>query len=397
MGQTREPGERSRIVAAFGAIAFIGVGAGAAGVLLPAQATDYAVDKTTVSLIFVSFAVGYIVCATANGTLIHRLGLRVHLILGTAVSLVALGVIALRPGFVLLLVLQAAFGFGVGALDAGLNSYLSTLAGSTALLNYFHALFGVGALLGPLLAAALLSSGQAWTALYALLAVSCVPLIAGFWRYPPSVPETQSARRPRLTVALARTAVWIAAAFLGIYVGIETGLGNWAFSFLVEDRGQDVLAAGWVVSGYWFGLTLGRFVLNAVAERIGVGMVGLTSACLGGVLVSALVVWLLPSSAAATVGLAGLGFFLGPLFPTMIAAVPRLVPESLVATTIGILVAMSIAGSAVFPWIVGFSAQRVGAWSLLPITIALTLLLGVVWWRIAARLRERDDVVSAPA
>jgi len=396
MGQAREQGERRRIaerrriVVAFGAIVFIGVFAGAAGVLLPAQATDYGVDKSTVSLIFVSFAVGYIACATANGALIHRIGLRAHLTFGTAVALVALALMAVRPTFALLLVLQAVLGFGLGAFDAGLNSYLSTLSGSTALLNYFHAFFGVGALLGPIIAAGILSAGSAWTVVYALLAVACGALLAGFWLYPRSLREGTPVARPRLTVALGHRVVWIAAAFLGIYVGIEAGVGNWGFTFLTEDRGQEVLAAGWVVSGYWFGLTLGRFVLNAAAERVGIGVVTLTATCLGGVLASSLCVWLAPSFVATTVGMVALGFFLGPLFPTMIAVVPRLVPESLVATVIGILVAMSIAGSAVFPWIVGASAERVGAWSLLPITVALTALLGMVWWRIAVRLRAPD-------
>ena len=64
------------------------------------------------------------------------------------------------------------------------------------------------------------------------------------------------------------------------------------------------------------------------------------------------------------------------------------------ATAIGILVATSIAGSAVFPVAVGYSAQQSGAWVLLPITIGLSGLLALNWWRIAVRLRARPEPVQ---
>lgn len=389
----RPAAERRHIVIAFGAITFMGIGAGATGVLLPPQGRDYNVDKGMLSLIFVSFAVGYVLCATANGVLIHRLGVRTHLVVGAVTGMVALAGMAFRPSFWGLLVLQVALGYGMGALDAGLNAYLSTLSGSTAVLNYFHAFFGVGALIGPVAAAAILDAGLSWTAVYALQAFLAVPLLIALTTYPAAVRGDQPTERPRVSSALRHRAVWIGAAFLGVYVGIETAIGNWGFSFLTEDRNQGVLAAGWVISGYWAGLTLGRFVLNATAERLGISVVGLTSACIGGILVSTAVVWASPLAVLTTIGLVAVGFFLGPLFPTMIATVPRLVPAGLVATAIGILVATSIAGSAVFPVAVGYSAQRSGAWVLLPITIGLAVLLALNWWRIAVRLRGRPAPV----
>src|SRR4029453_1394517 len=85
----RAPVERARIGIAFGAIALMGVAAGAAGVLLPEQMAEYGVDKATIGLTFLAFSVGYIATATANGVLLHRLGVRRHLALGTLVALAA--------------------------------------------------------------------------------------------------------------------------------------------------------------------------------------------------------------------------------------------------------------------------------------------------------------------
>jgi fucose permease len=108
------------------------------------------------------------------------------------------------------------------------------------------------------------------------------------------------------------------------------------------------------------------------------------------------VVWLVLVPGAVTVGLIVVGFFLGPLFPTMIATLPRLVPRPLVESAIGILVAVSVAGGAFFPWVIGASMQWAGAWVLVPLLLALCLPLGVIWWAVGRRVGPDQESVSAP-
>ena len=395
----REARERSRIIVGFGGFALIGVLAGGAGVVLPAQIDDYGVDKTTIGLTFIAFSTGYVLSAAANGALLHRFGVRAYLLLGAGILLAAAVLTGLRPSFALLVGLQLAMGFGGGALDAGLNAHLSTLPRSRALLNYLHAFFGVGALLGPLIAAALIARHVPWTSFFLLFAGLIVPVAFGIlFLYPRGTPPVEEQSGPRLTSALRHPGVLLAALFLALYVGIEVSMGNWGFSFLTEQRQQTVLLAGWVVSGYWLGLTVGRFVLNRLAEWFGLGVAGLNAGCLAGIVGSALLVWLVPSGGAAVAGFVLLGFFLGPIYPITIAVVPRLAPAGLVATAIGILVGVSVVGGAIFPWLVGAAAQRVGVWALLPFTIGLAVLLGVVWWRIVRRLASavaRSDLAAS--
>jgi MFS family permease len=56
-----------------------------------------------------------------------------------------------------------------------------------------------------------------------------------------------------------------------------------------QERGEPILFWGWIVSGYWVGLTLGRLLLGKVAQRIGNRR--LIEACLSGVVVGMLLVW----------------------------------------------------------------------------------------------------------
>jgi fucose permease len=384
--------ERLRIAVAFLAVGMLGVAAGGTGVLLPEQMAEFGVDKATIGLMFFAFSGGYVVVASANGLLLHRFGIRRHLLLGTAATLVATAVLVLPSGFLALLVLQLLLGLGMGMLDAGFNSYLSTLPRGPALLNYFHAFFGVGALIGPLLAAAIVAAGWSWRVFFAVYAVVMVGQLLGLTGYPAAARSAGELRGHRVTGALRRPIVLMLAAFLAFYVGVEASVGNWSFSYLTEARGQAVVAAGWSVSGYWFGLTVGRFTLNATAERLGLSLATLSGVCIGGVGACALAVWLLPTVGASVVALAVMGFFLGPLFPTTIAAVPRLVPADLVATAVGVLVATSIVGGGGVPWLVGLSAQRIGLWTLLPAAALCALGMGLLWWRISRRLAQRVPV-----
>ena len=200
----------------------------------------------------------------------------------------------------------------------------------------------------------------------------------------PAVPATSG--RGLLGVALRTPAVLLGATFLAVYVGLEVSVGNWGFSFLISERDLTDLLAGYTVSGYWLGLTVGRFVISPVAERIGLTSTGMAFACLAGVAASAAVIWIAPVAAVAGVGLVLLGFFLGPLFPTAMAAVPRLTASRLVPTAIGLMNGISVVGGSALPWLAGTIAQTIGVWTLPPFVVLLALAQLVIWRLVVDRM-----------
>jgi fucose permease len=382
-----------RLVLAFGGFILLGLGAGAGGVLIPSQMADYGIDKVTVGLMFFGFSGGYLASSLSTGALVARLGVRAQLALGAAIYVVASVGIGLRPPFGLLLLLTVVSGAGCGVVDAGFNAYISTLPGHTALLNYMHAFFGVGALAGPLLASRMLVAGLPWQDVYLVLAAAGVPILLGCATLPRRVRVPHPAGGPPerhgapLARALRRRGVWYGAVFLCLYVGAEVSVGNWGFSFLTQERGQGPLLAGSVVSVYWCGLTLGRFVINTVASRAGLGASTMLFGCLGGMAVATLLAWWGPGPVLAILGFGLLGFFLGPIFPTTVAVMPRLTPARLVPSAIGFLVGMSVVGGAVFPYVAGALAQGIGIASLMPYLLVLAVLQAGAWWLITARMR----------
>ncbi|HEY9521791.1 MAG TPA: MFS transporter, partial [Thermopolyspora sp.] len=189
-----------------------------------------------------------------------------------------------------------------------------------------------------------------------------------------------------LATASREPAILLGAVFLAVYVGLEISVGNWGFTFLVDGYGQRDLLAGYIVSGYWLGLTLGRFLISPVSARIGLTATGMIFVCLGGVTASAMLTWIAPGATTAGVSLVLLGFFLGPIFPTTMAVTPRMTETRLVPTAIGLLNGVGVVGGAVFPWLAGAIAEGAGVWTLPPFAVTLALLQLAIWWLMIGRM-----------
>ncbi|TQS21162.1 MFS transporter [Microbispora hainanensis] len=379
----------------------VGLSSGVGGVLLPTQIDDYGLDKATIGTQFFAFSAGFMLSGSTAGPLIHRLGIRASLLLGGGTFALAGLFTAVRPPFLAFLVAQIVAGYGTGIFESVLNAYLTDLPGATTLLNRLHAFFGVGALLGPLLATWILTF-LPWTAVWLVLALVCLPLLIGFYLTlpareapPPASAEEHAERSGLLATASRQPAVLLGAVFLAVYVGLEISVGNWGFSFLVDEHGQSGLLAGYTVSGYWLGLTLGRFLISPIATRLGMTATGMTFLCLAGVTLSTTLAWLVPGAVMASVSFVLLGFWLGPIFPTTMAVAPRLTAARLVPTAIGLINGVSVIGGAVFPWLTGAIAQGIGAWTLPPFAVALALLQLVIWWLVTTRMAPAPSTASS--
>lgn len=385
-----------RFQVALGVLAFIlmGINDGMLGVLLPSIRGYYNVDKATVSLIFLASTFGYLTSAFSSGLLVARIGIRNLLLLGVGVFVVGVSLISLTVPFMVLPLCLYCTGFGIGIIDAGLNSYFVNFGRSTVLLNSLHAFYGAGALVGPIIASGLLALNFFWTVPYlVLIAVGATVLVGiGVFFRADAVPDharsqkSEPGQKNVLASALAVRAVWLCAAFLLFYVGAEVDMGTWSYSFLTEERHQDTLLSGWAVSGYWFGLTIGRLTLGHVGERF--GNKRLIQGCLAGVVVGVLLIWLVPFGLVNALGLWITGFCLGPIFPTTIALISQVVPQRLVPTAIGFAASLASTGAAFWPWFTGNVAEWFGLWTLLPVMVFLTAAMLVFWFFLQSVKKE---------
>ncbi len=381
---------------AFFSFIIIGALAGTVGVVVPDQISDYHITKSIIGLLSVAASVGYFISATSAGALAERLGPARYVAIGAAIMALSCLLIGLHLPFLGLVLVTAISNIGAAGIDAGFNALVAALPRSTQRLNALHGFFGAGALLGPLVASLLLIQQHwpwqdlyfVWGAFSLLLIVGCLFLTRSGVALQPERTVEHTRDGASMATTLRLNAVRLGTAFLFLYVGIEISVGIWNYSFSLEARHIDPLLAGWIASGYWFGLTAGRFLTSPVTKWLRLSTIALIYTCLLGVAVGLVLVWFLPGTFTIFGGFILIGLFLGPIFPTTIAVMPGIVSPSLASRAIGILIGASVAGGALFPWATGTLAQTFGIWTLLPAILALIVLMFPLWWSLTRQMKR---------
>ncbi|HEY9618095.1 MAG TPA: MFS transporter [Microcoleaceae cyanobacterium] len=349
------------VALSFYAFIAIGVAEGGLGVLIPSIQATYHLTPATVTLLLLSQLSGYIVAAIASSLLSSQLGLARMLLMAAVLLTSALMIYVLSPVWGVMVAAGILLGLGIGLIDAGINTYIASDRTHADLTGFLHAFYGIGALLGPAIATTLLAIGLHWRQVYQVFAAVVAVLIVGLgWavlsRYAPmrrQATHAAASAHLNLRVALRTPIVLMAGLLLLIYVGMESTVGNWAYSVQAVGRGTPAMVAGYSVSAYWLGLTLGRLVMGHLVRRLGADR--LLSWCLGLLAIALLIWWQLPQ---AWFVLPVIGFALGPIFPTTIWLMPQRVATALVPAAIGFMTSVASLGAAMIPTSMGWLATR---------------------------------------
>jgi len=389
-------GLRIKLQIAFAFLTFILIGANDAviGILLPRWGDYYHVDKTTLSFAFLAGSVGYLIAALNSNFLSHKLGNVKFLLLGKLSFLSGILLFCCQPPLPILLGIPLLLGFGAAILEAALNAHLAKFPNKTALLNYLHAFYGVGALLSPFIASQLLQAQFSWNVIYFVLATISLSLLISIRGLFTSIdratisPENDAEDAPKESPLKYRF-VWLFAFFLLFYAGVEISLGHWSYSFLTEYRHEEAGLAGWLVSGYWLGLTLGRAAIAPLANKL--GSKGIINSCLIGVIFGLLIFNLMPLSLTSGFGLLLTGFCLGPILPTGFAFLSNVIPSHLLMGTISFIASLSSLGKALFPWLAGNVAEGFGLQMFLPYVIILAVGMVACWLMVLTRFFVRSS------
>ncbi|KAI2636662.1 putative MFS transporter [Xylaria nigripes] len=387
-----------RVAACFYAFVVMGANDAAYGLQV-----YYRLSYLIISLIFLSPFIGYTTAAFLNNQLHLRVGRRGVAFVASCSHLVAYVIIAVHPPYPVLIVAFALAGFGSGISEAAWNAFIGNMDRANELLGLLHGLYGVGAVLSPLIATTMIAkAGLPWYAFYYLMiglaGLEVTATGAGFWKatareYCESVAlSAGSSPSSGLKEALfkkpeARVS-WLCAVFLLGYVGVEVALGGWIVKFMIEVRRGGAFESGITATGFWLGLTIGRFILGFVTPRIGekLAIMIYLPITMG----LELLFWLVPQFIVSAVAVGLQGFLLGPLFPAAIVAMSKLLPHHLHVGAIGFAAAFGGSGAAFLPFAVGAIAQAKGVKVLQPVILALLAAIFLVWCGLP-RIEKRKD------
>ncbi|KAI0716684.1 MFS general substrate transporter [Earliella scabrosa] len=376
---------------------------GSTGPLLPRIQNVYHVGFAVVSLIFVFNCIGFLTGAAANVWLTDRLGFGIVMVIGSMAQVVGYALEAPAPPFPVFVLGYAVNGFGLSLQDAGANGFVASLKDNAATkMGVLHAIYGVGALASPLVATQF-SQLTHWSFHYLCslgIALANTALLIAVFRFkdqdaclaeigqaPTHETEGSDGDSNKYRQMFRLRSLHLMAVFILIYVGVEVTLGGWIVTYVINLRGGGP-SSGYISSGFFGGLTIGRVALLWVNHKIGERR----AIFLYGVLAIALelVVWLVPSLIGGAVAVSFVGVLLGPIYPIVMNHAGRVLPPWLLTGSIGWIAGFGQAGSALLPFLTGALASKTGIKSLQPLLVSMMGFM-IFLWAIVPNTPRRVD------
>lgn len=369
----------------------LGFSDGAPGALLPHIESWYNIGYAVVSIIWLGNSLGFITVAVGSYWINEKVGRYLMLTLSPVFILAMTTIISPAPPFALIVVAYYIGGLGVAAGLAQQNIFVSSMAKGHTYLGFLHGAYGAGATAAPLIATAMISANARWSYFFLILvgfSVLSTVCIGWSWLgYKQDMAEYEGEDDAMgsgedggdslVRAALKNRVTWLLSLFTMAYQGTEVAIGGWVVTYLIDYRGGDIDKVGYVAAGFWAGLTLGRFLLVAPCQRFGPkrSVVILTVLLIGLIIMT----WLIPSILGAAICVSFAGFVMGPSYPLLITVATVLVPRKIQVISITIMTAFGSTGGALFPFMVGITAQSRGSFVVYPFCLALCGLMMVCW------------------
>ncbi|KAJ7572557.1 MFS general substrate transporter [Mycena floridula] len=373
---------------------------GSTGPLLPRIQEVYNIGFAVTSILFILACVGFIGGAFLNLPLSEKMGFGKVIVLGSVFQMVAYTLQAPALPFPVFVLSYCINGIGMALQDAQANGYTAALKSNPEVkMGLLHASYGAGALASPLVATQF-AQIKHWSFHYLVslgIATSNTILLWAVFRLRTqdecladigqAAGEKGTSERSPFRQIMGLKAVHILAFFVLVYVGVEVTIGGWIVTFIIRVRGGGP-SSGYISAGFFGGLMVGRVALLWVNHRIGEHRV----LYLYGVLAIALelVVWLVPSLIGDGVAVSIIGVFLGPIYPIAMNHASRVLPRWLLTGSIGWIAGFGQAGSAVFPFMTGALAQKVGIKALHPLLVAMMAVMIILWTLVPRSQRKTE-------
>jgi FHS family L-fucose permease-like MFS transporter len=357
-------------------------------ILIPHLKTVFDLNYAKAMLIQFAFFTSYFVFSLPSGKLIDKVGYKKAMVAG----LFTMGIGALLflpaasvPSFPFFLTALIVLAAGMTILQVSANPYVAILGPektAASRLNLAQAFNSLGTTIGPKLGGMLILSGAPLAA--GAIAAMSAPQLQAY-----RVEQASSVKMPYLVFALALMALGVAIALfklpaiasveqrsgavhdsiwrhthliLGaigifVYVGAEVSIGSFLVNYFSQpDIGNiSELAAAGLLSFYWGGAMVGRFIGSALQQKIAANKILGVAAIVAALLV---VTSMLTFGHVAMWTIIAVGLFNSVMFPTIFTlGIEGLGP--LTGDGSGLLVA-AIVGGAIIPELQGIIADRIG-------------------------------------
>ncbi len=386
------------VILSFVAFIALGMPDGLLGVAWPSIRSTFELPLDALGTLLFGLTSGYLLASFSNGWLMEKLGVGKLLGASTILTATALAGYTVSPSWWAMIPFGFLAGVGAGGIDASLNAWVEAHL-SPRIMQWLHASFGIGITSGPLIMTAGIARSGSWRTGYWIVAAAQLTLgliflaRARLWDNAPKAPhyeeETASGAVPvPFSRTLRNPASWLSGSLFFVYVGIELGMGYWAFTWLSTALALSATFAGIWTAAYWAAFTVGRIVAGALAQRL--SPTRLLSISISAVVIVTIALAAVPFREAKVAGILLLGLAIAPIFPSMVSTTSKRVGREHAGSTIGMQMAMAGLGVGIVPGLMGVIAKRFGL-DLIPWMIALcALLLAAITLSFRAGVAKRE-------
>lgn len=336
---------------------------------------------------YVSMAISFmtIISALAGPNLIEKFSTKWIVIVSIFLTIIGLLGFSFTTRYWMLFLFAVPYGLGAGSVDASLNHYVANHY-SSAVMNFLHCFYGLGAVISPNLMAMALkyarwNEGYRWTA-YVQIGILLVCILSlPLWKN--NEKEAQEMEESAgIAEALKAPGVMLTLIAFFSYCAGEAACFLWTSSYFAgtkQGMSEELVAAfGSLIFG---GLMLGRLISGFVSNRIGDRMLIRVGIAIefAGILLTALP---FQGYIPAAVGFLTVGTGMGPVYPAIQHMAPDNFGKKYSAAVIGLQMASAYLGSTFMPTVFGRLQQAIGIW-IMPLYLTLFAFLNVVFLELA--------------
>lgn len=295
------------------------------GVSWPVLHIEFNTPESFASLysVIIGFCTGGV--SFIAGKLIRRFGTGKVTLFSTLLTALGLVGISFSPNLVVMMIFAVIMGYGAGAIDTGLNNYVS-LHYKAKHMNWLHCFWGLGVTISPVIMSAFLGENGAWRNGYRVVALIqfaiAMIVLATLNKWNSNHDQDCENREAKKEVPekslfdlLRIKGVKTSILSLGLYCGGEFLIGTWGATYAVNVFAVAPEEAAKWVSLYYCGIMIGRIISGFLSEKLSDNTLikgGMTLAVAGMLLL------LLPIGKYALIGLLFIGIGYGPVFPSVL-------------------------------------------------------------------------------
>ena len=331
------------------------------GTAWPAIYTEFDLPISYSNFVTGIMYVGTIVSSLFSARLTKKFGTPLVVAFSTALTAIAILGFSFSKNMLMLCLCAIPLGFGAGGIDNVLNTYVALNYKATHV-NFLHCSYGVGVTLSPFLMSLALKNSNNWQGGYRImfffqlaLTVMCF-LSIPIWK---KVKEQKATEDETRVVSIPQLLkIPIARASLVIYFGscaVESVCLAWGSTFLVNSKGLTPEKAAQMITFYFIGMTLGRFLSGVLVNKISPKKIIVVGES---ITLIAIILTFASNPSIAGIGLFLIGLGNGPIFPNMTHLTPIHMGRDISQSFIGLQGAVSYISILLSPITFGVLAEK---------------------------------------